>query len=110
MGSASLRGILLSWKLGERVVHCTLKEVPCQSRLVAMMFRYRARFTRTATFGKVRIRPFEFVPVVQRIERRFPNSIGCPSHEGSKLSRKRPKAPIHASNQQVAMTQVTRID
>ena len=45
MGSASLRGVLLSWKLGERVLQCILKEVPCQSRLVAMMFRYRARFT-----------------------------------------------------------------
>ena len=63
MGSASLRGILLSWKLGERVLQCILKEVPCQSRLVAKMFRYRARFTQTATYGKVRSGPLNSFPL-----------------------------------------------
>jgi hypothetical protein len=34
------------------------------------------------------------VPVVQRIERRFPNPAGFPSHEGSKTRRNRQIAPI----------------
>ena len=42
---------------------CTLKEVPCQSRLVAMMFRCgRRRFTRIATYVKVGIRPLNLFP------------------------------------------------
>jgi hypothetical protein len=36
---------------------------------------------------------FEFVPVVQRIERRFPNPTGFPSCEGSKSSWNCQKAP-----------------
>jgi hypothetical protein len=38
------------------------------------------------------------VPVVQRIERRFPNSNGFPSHEGSKCCWSCQKAPIPVSN------------
>jgi hypothetical protein len=59
--------------------------VPLDREVVAARWLHppKRRFTRTATYAKVGIRPFEFVPVAQRIEQRFPNSSAFPSREGA---------------------------